>query len=70
MTLPTQAFAVKLYGAGSLRDSLTQVGESFNEKYGIPVNTVRIRFFDDTPLIAKTAIYRISCLNRTVLGFQ
>ncbi|MHC5738042.1 molybdate ABC transporter substrate-binding protein [Nostoc sp.] len=37
--LPTQAFAVKLYGAGSLRDSLTEVAESFNEKYGIPVET-------------------------------
>ncbi|MEH2376598.1 molybdate ABC transporter substrate-binding protein [Nostoc sp.] len=39
VTLPTQAFAVKLYGAGSLRDSLTQVAESFNDKYGIPVET-------------------------------
>ncbi|MEH2436583.1 MAG: molybdate ABC transporter substrate-binding protein [Nostoc sp.] len=37
--LPTQAFAVKLYGAGSLRDSLTEVAESFNDKYGIPVET-------------------------------
>ncbi|QFS48768.1 hypothetical protein GXM_06262 [Nostoc sphaeroides CCNUC1] len=25
-------------------------------------NTVQIRFFDDTPLIVKTAIYRVSCL--------
>ncbi len=39
VTLPTQALAVKLYGAGSLRDSLTEVAESFNEKYGIPVET-------------------------------
>ncbi|MEH2467910.1 substrate-binding domain-containing protein [Nostoc sp.] len=39
VTLPTQAFAVKLYAAGSLRDSLTEVAESFNEKYGIPVET-------------------------------
>lgn len=39
VTLPTQALAVKLYGAGSLRDSLTEIGESFNEKYGIPVET-------------------------------
>ncbi|MEH2180417.1 molybdate ABC transporter substrate-binding protein [Nostoc sp.] len=37
--LPTQAFAVKLYAAGSLRDSLTEVAESFNKKYGIPVET-------------------------------
>ncbi|HYX17236.1 MAG TPA: substrate-binding domain-containing protein [Nostoc sp.] len=39
VTLPTQALAVKLYGAGSLRDSLTEVAESFNDKYGIPVET-------------------------------
>ncbi|MEH2288891.1 molybdate ABC transporter substrate-binding protein [Nostoc sp.] len=39
VVLPTQAFAVKLYAAGSLRDSLTEVAESFNEKYGIPVET-------------------------------
>jgi ABC-type molybdate transport system substrate-binding protein len=39
VTLPTQALAVKLYSAGSLRDSLTEVAESFNEKYGIPVET-------------------------------
>lgn len=37
--LPTQVLAVKLYGAGSLRDSLTEVAESFNEKYGVPVET-------------------------------
>ncbi|BBD67259.1 molybdenum ABC transporter periplasmic molybdate-binding protein [Nostoc commune NIES-4072] len=37
--IPTQALAVKLYGAGSLRDSLTEVAESFNDKYGIPVET-------------------------------
>ncbi|MEH2446912.1 MAG: molybdate ABC transporter substrate-binding protein [Nostoc sp.] len=39
VTLPTQAFAVKLYAAGSLRDSLTEVAESFKDKYGIPVET-------------------------------
>ncbi|MBD2730116.1 molybdate ABC transporter substrate-binding protein [Nostoc sp. FACHB-892] len=39
VTLPTQALAVKLYGAGSLRDSLTEVAESFNERYGILVET-------------------------------
>jgi molybdenum ABC transporter molybdate-binding protein len=39
VTLPTQVLAVNLYGAGSLRDSLIEIGESFNEKYGIPVET-------------------------------
>ncbi|ACC78908.1 molybdate ABC transporter substrate-binding protein [Nostoc punctiforme] len=37
--IPTKALAVNLYGAGSLRDSLTEVAESFSEKYGIPVET-------------------------------
>ncbi|MFN6460741.1 MAG: substrate-binding domain-containing protein [Nostoc sp. DedVER02] len=37
--IPTKVLAVNLYGAGSLRDSLTKIAESFSEKYGIPVET-------------------------------
>ncbi|MEH2082229.1 MAG: substrate-binding domain-containing protein [Nostoc sp.] len=39
LILPHPAFAVTLYGAGSLRDSLTQVANSFTQKYRIPVTT-------------------------------
>lgn len=39
ITLPVQAFAVTLYGAGSLTDSLTEVSKSFTQKYSIPVTT-------------------------------
>ncbi len=39
VTLPVQAFAVTLYGAGSLTSSLTEVSNSFTQKYGIPITT-------------------------------
>ncbi|MBH8551691.1 molybdate ABC transporter substrate-binding protein [Nostocaceae cyanobacterium CENA357] len=37
--LPIQAFAVTLYGAGSLRNSISEVAQSFEQKYGIKVET-------------------------------
>ncbi|AFY51245.1 ABC-type molybdate transport system, periplasmic component [Nostoc sp. PCC 7524] len=39
VTLPTPVFAVTLYGAGSLRNSLTEVTQAFTAEYGIPVTT-------------------------------
>ncbi|MBD6614990.1 PEP-CTERM sorting domain-containing protein [Komarekiella sp. 'clone 1'] len=37
--LPTQSFAVTLYGAGSLRNSLTEVAQAFTNEYSINVDT-------------------------------
>ncbi|HIK06644.1 MAG TPA: molybdate ABC transporter substrate-binding protein [Trichormus sp. M33_DOE_039] len=37
--LPTPILAVTLYGAGSLRNSLTEVAQAFTTEYGITVNT-------------------------------
>lgn len=39
VTLPTPVLAVTLYGAGSLRNSLTEVAQAFTTEYGITVNT-------------------------------
>lgn len=39
VTFPIQAFAVSLYGAGSLKNALTEVAGSFTKKTGIPVTT-------------------------------
>ncbi|WP_427156889.1 molybdate ABC transporter substrate-binding protein [Aliinostoc sp. HNIBRCY26] len=39
VTLPTPVFAVTLYGAGSLRNSLTEVAQAFTTEYGITVDT-------------------------------
>lgn len=37
--LQNSAFSVTLYGAGSLKESLTEVTQDFSTKYGIPVTT-------------------------------
>ncbi|MBH8573584.1 molybdate ABC transporter substrate-binding protein [Nostocaceae cyanobacterium CENA369] len=37
--VPTQAFAVTLYGAGSLQNSLTEVAQAFTKEYGINIDT-------------------------------
>ncbi|MDZ8188267.1 MAG: substrate-binding domain-containing protein [Nostoc sp. ChiSLP02] len=39
LILSHPAFAVTLYGTGSLRDSLTEVANSFTQEYKIPVTT-------------------------------
>ncbi|MBH8576586.1 substrate-binding domain-containing protein [Nostocaceae cyanobacterium CENA369] len=39
VTIPTQAFAVTLYAAGSLRGALSEVANSFTQEFDIPVTT-------------------------------
>ncbi|RCJ40117.1 molybdenum ABC transporter substrate-binding protein [Nostoc minutum NIES-26] len=39
LILPHPVFAISLYGAGSLNDSLTEVANSFTQEYKIPVTT-------------------------------
>ncbi|RCJ41058.1 hypothetical protein A6770_36380 [Nostoc minutum NIES-26] len=39
VTIPTQAFAVTLYAAGSLRGALSEVASGFTQEFGIPVTT-------------------------------
>jgi ABC-type molybdate transport system substrate-binding protein len=62
VTLPTPVFAVTLYGAGSLRNSLTEVAQAFTADYGITVETyfgpsglTRVKIEDELSSNVKTA---------------
>ncbi|WP_414756011.1 molybdate ABC transporter substrate-binding protein [Anabaena sp. CCY 9910] len=62
VTLPTPVSAVTLYGAGSLRNSLTEVAQAFTADYGITVETyfgpsglTRVKIEDELSSNVKTA---------------